>query len=147
MEYCATHFDGQHFAFLLPPPRAAHNFCYSYELLLEYIGLTVQNAVTVSSYIAVKKVAWGVRGGVSQPTEASFYSSLKIFTSLLGLHEVPYAVCCEKCGAEPEVVLCDGTSATIRFTADRLPTRSPWQFQSGAKLAVQDTARYEILEL
>lgn len=130
-------FDGQHYALLVPD---AGKFMYTYELLLEYLGLAVQNGISVSSFRAQKSQRWTLHRDMPIPSVAQLYYALKRFTELLKLDEMPEAQRCPHCQDEPDIILCDGTQATIR--ANQVRGNDCDRHVSAVTMSVHSTVEY-----
>jgi hypothetical protein len=103
-------FDGQEHALLV---IADLPFVFTYEILTEYLALVMQNDVSVSAFLAMKRPRWRAE---SVPTVSHFYRALRRFTSLVPLEQD--ARCrCNLCKDEPRVVLCDATAASNKYVA------------------------------
>lgn len=113
---------------------------YTYELLLEYLGLAVQNGISVSSFRAQKSQRWTLHRDMPIPSVAQLYYALKRFTELLKLDEMPEAQRCPHCQDEPDIILCDGTQATIR--ANQVRGNDCDRHVSAVTMSVHSTVEY-----
>lgn len=119
---CETHghvpFDGGEDCIVVADTR----FAYTHEFLVAYLSTALRSSFSVTGFIDAHSARW--RAGVAEsdvprPTATSVYNALERFTELTDLCAMPGATGCLRCGPDPDIVLCDATSATIAMTAEQ----------------------------